>query len=309
MSEYNIGHLAVDSPFGNAGGVVKHIEDVEKMAHSGVGWIEAGSYTLEPRQGNGPDGEVVYHHDPDTGETFNSLGMPNKGMDIVEQEIPEMVEVAHAYGKPLIVNVAPVSDDPGAESAELVRRAYEAGADAVLLNAGCPNVVTEDGGREEILSHRPDVLGKVASRLFEITERYHKIFVRVSPQANRKACMMVTEMLDFSQAVSVVFTPNTWPGHKPLDGEGQPILEVPGGIGGKSGPATAKAAAKQTAWMVHESLLPVVSSGGIMTGKELAWRMGTRRLGAVAGCGTTFFYESGDWEHDVDKLLWEFQEN
>src|SRR5579885_3518334 len=115
MSEFSgrIGHLEdIQSPWGNAGGVVKTVEDVERMAKTGVGWIEAGSYTLEPRPGNGPNGERVYYHNPETGETFNSLGMPNKGMDVVETEIPEMAHIARTHNKKLVVNVAPVSADP-----------------------------------------------------------------------------------------------------------------------------------------------------------------------------------------------------
>ncbi|HVI60676.1 MAG TPA: hypothetical protein VM535_00805 [Candidatus Saccharimonadales bacterium] len=314
MSEYNIAHLAVDSPFGNAGGVVKRPEDVEKMAHSGVGWIEAGSYTMEPRAGNGPNGEVVYYHDPATGETFNSLGMPNKGMDVVETEIPVMAETAHGFGKPLLVNVAPVSDDPAAESRELVRRAYEAGADAVLLNAGCPNVVTADGQRHEILGKNQRALNETLLALRPVTEKFTPVFVRLSPLDSRDESLEILRAVECSGgAVSAIFTPNTWPGHKPVDAAGQPILEVPGGTGGKSGPATAKDAARQTAWLALSTLMPVVSSGGIMNGQELAKRMYHRSSAvghiAVGGAGTTFFYESQDWEYAVDKLLWEFQDS
>jgi dihydroorotate dehydrogenase (fumarate) len=315
MSEYSIGHLEVDSPFGNAGGVVKHVEDVEKMAHTGVGWIEAGSYTIEPRIGNGPNGEVVYHHNPETGETFNSLGMPNKGMDEVETEIPAMADIAHGFGKPLVVNVAPVSEDPATESAELIERAYVAGADAVLLNAGCPNVVTEGGGRHEILSHNVEALEVVLGGLEQVVEKYQPIFIRMSPTLEVKGLVdgkasVAARVLRASGVVNAVFTPNTWPGHKPLDERNQPILEVPGNVGGKSGPATAKLAAKETYWYsysLRNSDISVVSSGGITNGEELAKRMGYSE--ADAGAGTTFFYESGDWEHDVDKLLWEFQDN
>jgi dihydroorotate dehydrogenase len=215
MSEYMIGHLEVDSPFGNAGGVVKHVEDVEKMAHSGVGWIEAGSYTLEPREGNGSNGEVVYFHNAETGETFNSLGMPNKGIDEVETEIPAMAEIANGYGKPLIVNIAPVSDEPIQESVELTRRAYAAGADAVLLNAGCPNVITQDGGRHEILSHNPDVLEKVLRGLGRT------IFIRTSPMlevegVSLQRAFRVMKVIKDSGVVEAVFTPNTWQDISPL---------------------------------------------------------------------------------------------
>jgi dihydroorotate dehydrogenase len=322
MSEYHIGHLEIDSPFGNAGGVVKHVEDVEKMAHTGVGWIEAGSYTLEPRAGNAvnpddPDGPLrtVYYHDPATGETFNSLGMPNKGMDSVMTHMPNMAKVAHGHDKPLLVNVAPVSDDPAAESIELVRRAYESGADAVLLNAGCPNVVIEGGGRHEILSHNVEALETTLAGLKAVTERFQPIFIRTSPVKTVEGvgahkAFKIYQAIHKSGVVSAIFTPNSWPGHRPLNEDEEPILEVAGGIGGKSGPATAPDAIDEAAWAIGSlrgTGLDIVMSGSIVDGATLNRRVNENQL--AAGAGTTFFYESGDWKHDVDKLIWEFEDS
>lgn len=306
MIEFNgrIGHLEnIESPWGNAGGVVKTIEDVEKMAHTGVGWVEAGSFTLEPRVGNSPNGETVYCHNPETGETFNSLGMPNKGMDIIEIEIPEMARIAHAQNKPLVVNVAPVSENPSTESVELVRRAYAAGADAVLLNAGCPNVVTMDGGRHELLSRSPDNLARV---LFDIGSVIDKpIFLRISPQVSSANMSRVISAIRLSKAVSAVSAPNTWPNHKPLTGYGEEILQVSGGIGGKSGPAMEHEAMKETNWAVRHAQgeVDIISSSSIMSARSLQRRLS---LGAVAGAGTTFFYEPvNGWQEDVDRMLTE----
>ncbi len=311
MSEYRIGHLEVDSPWGNAGGVVKTPEEVELMAHTGVGWIEAGSYTLESRAGNGPSGEVTYHHNAQTGETFNSLGMPNKGMDEVGKQIPEMAETAHSLGKKLIINVAPVSDKPVNESRELVFRAFASGADAVLLNAGCPNVVTEEGGRHEILSHNADILGKVVLGLQDIAEKYQPIFLRSSPAETYQQLRSSFRALQ-KGVVSAIFTPNTWPGYTPKDENENNILEVPGGVGGKSGPAMANEASKQTDWALAASRIggrkiDIVSSAGIINGQELSRRM---RLGAVAGAGTTLYYESAEegWSEATDRLLRQYAE-
>jgi dihydroorotate dehydrogenase len=301
-----IGHLEVESPFANAGGVIKHVEDVEAIARTGVGWIEAGSYTLEPRVGNSPNGETVYVHDPETGSTWNSLGMPNKVMDVVEKEIPEMAAIAHKHNKPLIVNVAPVSDNPLIESIELVTRAYEAGADAVLLNGGCPNVVTPNGGRHEILSHDREVLRLTLSALAKVTDKYNKIFLRTSPLATAEQADHIASSINKSGVVSAVFTPNTWPGNKPPEHLDQ--LEVPGGVGGLSGPTTQKQAWDQAFGMSLRGTYDVVCSGGITTGEDLYKSIGRRVMSSniVAGAGTTFFYQSGDWRHDVDKLIHSF---
>lgn len=296
-----IGHLDnIESPWGNAGGVIKTVEEAALMARTGVGWIEAGSYTLDPRVGNGANGEVVYVHDPETGETFNALGMPNRGMDTVEKEIPEMVRIARRGHKRLVVNVAPVSSHPTIESVELVERAYRAGADAVLLNAGCPNVITARGDRHQILSYNLSALDMTLRALKKTVDRRRPIFLRLSPYGSAVSMQPAFQVVARSGVVSAVFTPNTWPGQQPT---GRVKLEVPGGKGGKSGPAVARLALHQTSMAANylrNTPVDVVSSSGIVNGRELSARLA---LGAVAGCGTTFYYESADWQHDTDKLL------
>lgn len=310
MPEFNgrVGHLIeIESPWANAGGVARSLEEVELLAQSGIGWVEAGSFTPEGRLGNGANGEKVYYHNALTGETVNSFGMPNKGMDIVVTEIPEMKRITDAYNKKLVINVAPVSSDPVAESLELTRRAYAAGADAVLLNAGCPNVVTEEGGRHEILSRSPTELLDVLKALGGLKL---PVFLRISPQETYGDMRKVCDAVRLSGAVSALFTPNTWPGYVPLDPKtGKPILEVPGGAGGLSGPAKALDAATQTNWAIvalKGSKVDVVRSSSIMNGRELGKSLDD---GAVGGAGTTFFFESEyGWKDDTNRFLSELAE-
>lgn len=324
MSEinYRIGHLDnLESPWGNAGGVVKTVEDVEKMARTGAGFIEDGSQTMERRLGNQHDASTgaliidpetgqpikVYYHDPVTGETFNSLGMPGKGIDVVEKEILEKVRICEASGKKLIQNVAPVTSNPVEETRELVRRSYEAGAHAVLVNAGCPNVIAADGGRHEKLSKNPDAFKKVLIGLRPIVEKFFPVFVRISPQDSFIDMIQLVRAVRESATVSAIFVPNTFDVQLPVDENGKPVLGVKGGTGGKSGPATAGEAAIQTEWLIkllHASSIDVVSSGGIMNARELKKRLA---LGAVAGAGTTFYYEATrGWEEETDRLLHDF---
>jgi dihydroorotate dehydrogenase len=313
-----IGHIeGIESPWGNAGGVVKTIEDVEMMAKTGVGWIEGGSYTLERRFGNDRDQETgehldltVWHYDRETGTMTNSLGMPNVGfnkdnedLESIEEQLPEMIRIAHAYGKPFLLNVAPVSNEPIEETKELVRRGYAQGVDGVLVNAGCPNVVTTDGGRHELLSRSEDGLRGVLNGLAEVVQRYKPVAVRVSPLRGLGLENIATVVAE-SGVVSAVFTPNTWPGHKPVDTEGKPILGVPGNVGGASGPAFANKAIVETQMWVEAlkgSDIDVVRSSGVMEAYEIQRGLS---VGAVACAGTTFFYISENgWAEDTSRLL------
>jgi dihydroorotate dehydrogenase len=328
MSEANwrIGQLDhLESPFGNAGGVVKRVEDVERMAKTGVGWIEAGSYTLEPRLGNEYDpktGELiidpktenailVYYYDRETGETFNSLGMPNKGTDVVYKEIPEMSQIAHAHNKPLVVNVAPVSSEPVSETRDLVRLAFEAGADEVIVNGGCPNVIVEGGDRKEILSTNPAALRTVLCGLKPVVEKFRPVWLRISPQHNYDTAKKVFRVIESTGVVSTVVDPNTFPGLGPLDKDGDPILGVAKNIAGKSGPATAPQALDQVRMAVeilNGSGIGVVASGGVMDNEKIGAKAAEQinrylHIGAVGVAGTTFFYENPDWREATHKLL------
>lgn len=310
MNRFNghIGHVGdIESPWGNAGGVVKSIEDVEAMSKTGVGWIEAGSYTLEPRLGNGWDehaqARILKDWDYSNGLMHNSLGMPNSGMDVVEAEIPEMAEIAHAHQKPLIVNIAPVSDNPSEESLELIRRSYAAGADGVILNAGCPNVKNEDGTTHEILSKSPAELFRVLGNLGKAGLPM-PIWIRTSPLGSLSMTRAVFSGIRSSGVVSAVLHTNTWPVEMPIGADGSPILEVPMKQVGRSGPEIADAAADETRWasiVLRSSGVDLISSSGIMNARELDRRM---KLGSVAGASTTFYYASENgWRDDTNKLL------
>lgn len=297
---YRIGHLEIESPWGNAGGVVKTPEEAELMAHTGVGWVEAGSYTIDRREVNDFPTEMTYYHNSETGVTLNSLGMPNPGMDVLEEQLPKMIETVHALGKKLVVNVAPVSLKPIEESRELVERSYAAGADAVLLNAGCPNVIAADLSHHEILSNDANAFSEVITGLGKVAAKYRPIFVRISPAETYEHMRNILRPLD-PDIVSAVFATNSWPTQ---------AVDIP--VMGKSGPATADSSFKQLGWALTSSKIggkkvDIVSSCGIIDGRELKRRI---HSGAAAGAGTTLYYESAkqgySWQEATDKLLHEF---
>jgi dihydroorotate dehydrogenase len=251
---------------------------------------------------------------------WNSLGMPGEGLDQLAQDIPELNDIAFKHRKEIVYNVAPVTDDPVEESVELVRRTFDAGAKAVLLNAGCPNVIVEESERHAILCYDPKMLGKVLWRLAEVGvgKKYPKIFLRTSPYPSFDKAKTAYRIIENSKAVSAVWTPNSWGGLRPPEDEnGNLVIQVPGDVAGKTGPATAGAAlnqAKCAVEILNGSGIQVVSSGGIANceaiGANAARQLkSAMKIGAVAGAGTTFFYASDrGWEEDVHRTLVEFDE-
>jgi dihydroorotate dehydrogenase len=310
-----IGMYDLESPLMNAGGVVKSVEDVRQMAQTGVGAVLAGSFTLEPRIGNSPNGETVYYHDEETGITYNSLGIPNAGLTEMAVDVKEMQKIAHDHGKPFILNFAPMGDDPVEQVIRLSEVLDKAGVtelDGLELNASCPNVVTEDGGRHEMLSHHPEKLGAAVLELSDIAAneiRIGTLIVRVSPlKEPDDAWPLVASLKDAGADAVAAF--NTFPNGKPLNVNGDPILQVSGNVGGQSGAGMQHAAEIQTGFVAHarNDLAPsmeIIGSNGITTGEALKRRID---LGASAVSASTIFYQSRRWGEAVDKVLNEFAE-
>lgn len=304
-----IGEYEMESPLMNAGGVVKTVEDVRLMAATGVGAVLAGSFTLEPRVGNSPNGEKVYDHDSETGITTNSLGMPNKGLVEVAKDLPDMIQIAHDQGKPFILNFAPVSSDPMLEivrMSEILQRAGIDNLDGFELNASCPNVVTSDGGRHELLSRHPEQLGEVVAELRDISTKevpFGTLIVRVSPFEGQQDALPLAESLQEAGAHAVAAF-NTFPGSKP-------VLEVPGSVGGQSGGGMAPQAEMQTSWLVAamdsiDAGFDIIGSNGIVDAARMKRRL---NLGASTVSATTLFYEAPHgWGRAVDRMLQEYAE-
>lgn len=307
----HIGGYELESPLINAGGVIKSPEDTLLLAQTGIGAILAGSFTLDYREGNSPNGETVYYHDSETGITYNSLGMPNKGLRyLVDQDLSEMIEIAHYHNLPFILNLAPISDDPVAEIDEMFSVMAEAGIeelDGFELNAGCPNVVLEDGGRHELLSHYPRQLEAVLERVNDIKRDYFYIgstIVRISPFVDTRNAISLGMVFNHAE-VDVISAFNTFPGGRPLDDEGNEILQVKGGVGGMSGRGMQHEAEMQTMLLDNvrreqNGHYEIIGSNGIHDAESLRRRL---RLGASAVSATTMFFESSSWVNTVNGHL------
>lgn len=311
----HIGEYELESPLMNAGGLVRTVHDVRLMARTAVGAVLAGSYTLEPRAGNGGPDAVLYYHDAGTGITYNALGLPNPGMEYVATWINEMINTAHDHGKPFILNFAPVTADPAKEvtaMTQLLVRSRIEELDGLELNASCPNVLAKGGTRHELLCHNFSALGDT---LFSMDEaaRYElavgSLIVRVSPFRNKAEAAGLVKVVK-ETGTDAVAAFNTFPDGVPHDAQGRQILEVPGGAGGRSGPGMRPRAESHTMWLNEAraragAVFDIIGSNGIASGEAIRHRLS---LGTAAVSATTIFYEAESWADAADGLLREYAE-
>lgn len=280
-----IGRVYFSSLLSNAAGTVKTIEQVRKVARSASGCVRVGSYMFDERPGN--SGRVFWEPE-DLFCSFNALGIPGPGYLALVKMVPQMADIAHANGKPLVVSPAGTSPEEYGRMATLL----DYGADILEVNAGCPNLYFE-GTQKPILSYHPASLKKSLQEICETVgeSRMERVGVKVSPYFYDSdffkaygielrlpppgpeifyESVEVIKESGISHVIAINTVPNAWM----LADDGKPAInspEVSSGCGGLAGPLIKQLAiAEGNRW--REALPPeiaFVAVGGIESGADV----------------------------------------
>ncbi len=275
----------LEVPLMNGGGCIKTVEDVREAAKSLAGAIVVGSFTVEPRTGN--EGNVWHYQD---GIGLNSLGMPNGGAKYLRENLSEMVKIAHDSGKYLVVNVAGFKAD---DYVTLTSLCVSKGADAVELNFGCPNVVTEGGTRKPIISYNLNAFSHVLNHVAMLTPKC-PLWVKVSPNlAGDQIELLAQQVVSYKRCCAVTAI-NTVPNTLILNDEGKPVISV--GLAGMSGKAVKPIGLGQV-YQWRKALdengrkdVQIIGVGGISSGEDI---LDYQRAGADAFQMTTELLKTG----------------
>lgn len=258
--------------FMNAAGWAKTVEQVQVLAGvPNLTHIVAGSFTVEPREGNVGGTNFACLED---GTTINALGLPNGGIPYLKENGKLMARIAHHAGKKLVISGAWFSPK---EAAMLAETAFEIGADLFERNDGCPNVF--DGGkRKEVASYNTGLMYEANEAVLDAVGYNKPIWVKLSPYETRKEREAVASL--YSQSlIQALVTINTRPGRL-LMSDGTPYITAKntdgnGGIGGTSVRQLAQENAEHFC-----DLLPrkhIIGVGGISNAKDVDDRF-------LAGC-------------------------
>lgn len=289
--------LNPDFPFMNGAGAINGAgeenlrRDFESFIRAPGAIALVGSVTVNPKLGNEDEyGGPVYLHFKETGFTYNSMGLPNLGLDKILKILPEFRSLAEDNQKELAVSLAPVTKDPAKEWIVMADKVLSSGVKIIEFNAGCPNVYDEKGNPKAVLSHDPDMMGEVLERVKDVVGDDYVVGVKISPapvdsfgedyqvtEGQSKLILAQADILnDLSFRNFYVAYFNTFGGRIPTDDKGaETPLSVPGGAGGVSGTAVANVARRQTLEFLKyiSPQTDVVSAGGIANGLELAQRL------------------------------------
>lgn len=283
----SVGGLRLEIPVMNAAGTAKTLEDVRRLAAAPIGAIVVGSITMEPREGN-PG--TVYAWEGEY--SLNSLGLPNGGWSYYQGVLAEMGRTAHAAGKKLIVSIAAMGIQ---ETKELARRCADSGADAIELNAACPNV-WNDGTQKSLLCFDSDELLYYLWDMVGPGGTTIPYFVKVAPYSDPGALGRVAETLTEAPGnVTAVVCCNTFPNALDFRTDGEPRTATPlAGLGGRSMKPIALGQVYQFRRLLHDGsegrAIDVIGCGGIVTARDVR---DYQRAGAAGVQVATAYLERG----------------
>ena len=247
------------NPVGLAGGLDKNGEFYNDMANFGFGFVEIGSLTPQPQDGN-PKPRCF--RVPQDKAIINRFGINNKGVrnavEHLKKNKPEVIVAAN-----ISKNTASINEDAAKDYESAFALLYDF-VDMFVVNVSCPNVVG--------LTSLQDItfLSEIVDKLLNLRmyyDEYRPILLKVSPDLAKE---QLDDIIDYClrSGIDGIVAGNTTRSRDGLTISQERIEKI--GNGGMSGAPVHKKNLELVRY-IHtktEGKLPIVGVGGIMSEKE-----------------------------------------
>lgn len=245
------------NPVGLAGGLDKNGEYYNDMANFGFGFVEIGSLTPLPQDGNA---KPRCFRVPGDKALINRFGINNKGVKNAVEHLkkvrPEVIVAAN-----ISKNTSSINEDAARDYEKAFGLLYDF-VDMFVVNVSCPNVVG--------LTALQDItfLGEIVDKLLDLRmyyDTYKPILLKVSPDL---AHQQLDEIIDYClrSGIDGIVAGNTTRSREGITSISKEKIEAIGN-GGMSGAPLHKKNLELVKY-VHtrsEGKLPIIGVGGIMT--------------------------------------------
>ena len=248
------------NPVGLAGGLDKNGEFYNDMANFGFGFVEIGSLTPKPQDGN-PKPRCF--RVPGDRAIINRFGINNKGVKNAVEHLkkvrPEVIVAAN-----ISKNTSSINEEAAKDYETSFGLLYDF-VDMFVINISCPNVV----GLTSL--QNISFLSEIIDRLLGLRmyyDEYRPILLKVSPDLSHQ---QLDEIIDYSlrSGIDGIVAGNTTRSRDGLTSiSAEKIEEI--GNGGMSGAPVHKKNLELVRY-IHtksEGRLPIIGVGGIMSGAE-----------------------------------------
>jgi len=250
------------NPVGLAAGFDKNADVIGPMLHLGFGFVEAGTVTPRPQDGNV---RPRVFRDPENEAVINRMGFPNDGVENFRHNIEKFLE-----GKPRPAGVVGINigmnkgaEDPAKDYCALVRQLGNY-ADYLTVNISSPNT---PGLRN--LQSRENLIPLLTRIMEERTKTCGKenappLLVKLAPDLTEAQLKDVAACLIESHVDGVILGNTTLdrPEYLPAN-----FYEQQGGLSGR--PLTDKSTTVIRNFYKHtEGKMPIIGAGGISSAED-----------------------------------------
>ena len=252
--------LRFPNPVGLAGGLDKNAECYNELSDFGFGFVEIGSLTPLPQDGN-PKPRLFRL--PKDQALINRMGINNKGILAAIRHLKEH--------RPEVLVAANIAKNTTSETPEQVARDYDYAfsmlydfVDFFVVNVSCPNV--EGLTHLQDISYLSDIMDGILDKRMNM-DVYKPVLIKISPDITHA---QVDEILDYALRYGVdgIIAGNTTRGREGLTAPERKIEEI--GKGGLSGAPLYEKSLAMVRYIVSRvnGKLPVVATGGIMSPEQ-----------------------------------------
>lgn len=248
------------NPVGLAGGLDKNGEYYNDMANFGFGFVEIGSLTPKPQDGNA---KPRCWRVPGDRALINRFGINNKGVKNAVEHLkkvrPEVIVAAN-----ISKNTSSINEEAAKDYETAFGLLYDF-VDMFVVNISCPNVVGLTALQD--ISFLSEIVDKLlALRMYY--DEYRPILLKVSPDLSHQ---QLDEIIDYSlrSGIDGIVAGNTTRSRDGLTTISQEKIEEIGNGGMSGAPIYQKNLALVK--YVHEKSggkLPIVGVGGIMSPEQ-----------------------------------------
>ena len=247
------------NPVGLAGGLDKNGEYYNDMANFGFGFVEIGSLTPQPQDGNPKPRCFRSIQDR---AIINRFGINNKGVKNAVEHLkkvrPEVIVAAN-----ISKNTTSINEDAAKDYESAFALMYDF-VDMFVLNVSCPNVVGLTSLQD--ITFLSDIVDKLLS-LRMYYDEYRPILLKVSPDLPHQ---QLDEIIDYCMRSGVdgIVAGNTTRSREGLTISQEQIDKI--GNGGMSGAPIRNKNLELVRYISEKTKgkLPIIGVGGIMSGKD-----------------------------------------
>ncbi len=288
--------IRFSNPVGLAGGLDKNGEYYNDMANFGFGFVEIGSLTPLPQDGNA---KPRCFRVPEDKALINRFGINNKGVknavEHLKKERPEVIVAAN-----ISKNTTSINEDAAKDYEKGFGLLYDF-VDMFVVNVSCPNVVG--------LTALQDItfLSEIVDKLLDLRmyyDTYKPILLKVSPDLSHQ---QLDEIIDYClrSGIDGIVAGNTTRSREGLNSISKEKIEAIGNGGMSGAPIHEKNLALVK--YVHEKSegkLPIIGVGGIMNPAQAKAMLDAGA--SLVEIYTGFVYEGPALIRNINKYLESF---